>query len=194
MDVCILREQLEEENKMATLDQVEKLREKANVSFEEAKAALDANNDDLLDALIYLERQGRVNAPVGGGYYTSQNTEEEKQNYTADNGCCPNNGGSFKDAMGKFGRFCAKLFHIGNTNYLVAEKNGEMLFECPATALVLLLIFFFWIVVPLFIISLFFGFRYRFRGNEIGTEQVNKVMDGASDTAEDLKKNFNDKK
>ncbi len=64
---------------MATLEQVEKLREKANVSFEEAKAALDACNGDLLDALIYLEKQGRVNAPTGGGYYSSQNTQEEQQ-------------------------------------------------------------------------------------------------------------------
>ena len=57
-------------------------------------------------------------------------------------------------------------------------------------ALVLLLAFFFWIVVPLFIISLFFGFRYRFCGNEMGKEPVNKVMDSAADTVEDIKKNF----
>ncbi len=179
---------------MATLEQVEKLREKANVSFEEAKAALESCNNDLLDALIYLERQGKVNAPSGGGYYTSQNTEEEKQTYTGNNYSRQNCGGTFKDAMCKFGRFCAKIFNIGNTNYLVAEKNGAMLFECPVTALILLLIFFFWVVVPLFILSLFFRFHYHFRGNEMGTEQVNKVMDGASDTAEDIKKNFTGEK
>ena len=34
-----------------TLEQVDKLRERANVSFEEAKIALEQNNGDLLDAL-----------------------------------------------------------------------------------------------------------------------------------------------
>lgn len=179
---------------MATLEQVEKLREKANVSFEEAKAALEASGDDLLDALIYLERQGRVNEPAGGGYYTSQNTQEEQHNYNENNGGRQYNNSSFKDMMSKFGRFCAKVFHIGNTNYLEAEKNGAVLFECPVTALALLLIFFFWVIVPLFIVSLFFGFHYRFRGNEMGTDNVNKVMDGASGTAEDIKKNFTNEK
>ncbi|MDR2615905.1 MAG: ubiquitin, partial [Oscillospiraceae bacterium] len=48
---------------MATLEQVEKLRERANVSFEEAKAALDEADGDLLDALILLEKQGKTAAP-----------------------------------------------------------------------------------------------------------------------------------
>ncbi|NLA86281.1 MAG: ubiquitin [Clostridiales bacterium] len=177
---------------MATLEQVEKLREKTGVSFEEAKAVLEECNDDLLDAIIYLERQGKVNAPAGGGYYSSQYTQEE-QEYQANGGCCNDRRagcGSFGESMGKFGRFCARIFNIGNTNYLEAEKRGEVMFSVPVTVLVILLIFFFWVVVPLFILSLFFGFRYRFVGNEMGTEQVNKVMDGASDTAEDIKKNF----
>jgi len=177
---------------MATLEQVEKLREKANVSFEEAKAALEASGDDLLDAIIYLERQGRVNAPAGGGYYSSQNTQGEPQyqdngGYSSDG---RNHSGSFRESMGRFGRFCARIFNIGNTNYLEAEKNGTVMFVVPVTVLVILIVFFFWVVVPLFILSLFFGFRYRFVGAEMGTEQVNKVMDGASDTAEDIKKNF----
>lgn len=178
---------------MATLEQVEKLREKANVSFEEAKAALEACHDDLLDAIIYLERQGRVGAPAGGGYYSSRNAQEEPQ-YQANGGygndgknCC---GGGFRESMGRFGRFCAHIFNIGNTNYLEAEKNGAVMFAVPVTVLVILVVFFFWVVVPLFILSLFFGFRYRFVGAEMGTEQVNKVMDGASDAAEDIKRNF----
>jgi hypothetical protein len=45
------------------MEHVEKLREKANVSYAEAKAALDACGDDLLEALLYQERQGKVNRP-----------------------------------------------------------------------------------------------------------------------------------
>ncbi|SHI10544.1 hypothetical protein SAMN02745823_02457 [Sporobacter termitidis DSM 10068] len=175
---------------MATLEQVEKLREKANVSFEEAKAALEACNDDLLDAIIYLEKQGRVNAPVNGGYYSSCGTGEEQHYEGGAGDYKPGGGGTFKNAMSKLGRFLLKVFHIGNANFLEASRHGEILFACPVTAVVLLLIFFFWVVVPLFILSLFFGFRYHFTGEELGRESVNKVMDDASSTVEDIKRDF----
>ena len=177
---------------MATLEQVEKLREKANVSFEEAKAALEACNDDLLDAVIYLERQGKVGAPAGGGYYSSRNAQEEPQ--YQDNGGHGNNGGNccgggFRESMGRFGRFCAYLQHrqhelSGGRKERRGHVRGPgdgagnpcrfLLLGCRAALH----------------LSLFFGFRYRFVGAEIGTEQVNKVMDGASDTVEDIKRNF----
>lgn len=175
---------------MATLEMVERLREKANVSFEEAKAALEACNDDLLEAIIYLERQGKVSPPPGGGYYSSEGAPQEPHYEPANGGPGRPAGSSFKEAMGRFGRFLAKLFQIGNTNYLEARKNGEILFTCPVTAVVLLLIFFFWVVTPLFILSLFFGFRYSFVGAELGTEPVNKAMDTACNAAEEIKRDF----
>jgi hypothetical protein len=175
---------------MITLEQVERLKEKANVSFEDAKAALEAADGDLLDALIYLEKQGKTAPPPGGGYYSSQTNalvpttpagEKEKKR----------SGESFSDMMKRFGRFCAKVLDKGNRNHLEAEKNGTKIFSMPVTVVAVLLIFFFWVVIPLFIVSLFFGFRYRFRGSELGKEAVNRVMDGASDTVEGIKRSFN---
>ncbi len=179
---------------MATLEQVEKLREKANVSYEDAKAALDAAGGEILDALIWLEKQGKTAAPNGGGTYSSKYAEEEKHEAGDSQARRARSDESFGDMAARFGRFCAKVFNIGNTNHLVAVKNGEEVFACPITVVVLLVAFFFWVVVPLFILSLFFGFRYSIRGSELGTESVNKVMDGASDTVEGIKKNFNGEK
>ena len=45
---------------MNEYEKVEKLREKANVSYEEAKAALEKCNWDLLDAIVLLEREGKI--------------------------------------------------------------------------------------------------------------------------------------
>ena len=45
---------------MTNYEMVELLRQKANVSYEEAKAALEAANWDLLDAIVLLEREGKV--------------------------------------------------------------------------------------------------------------------------------------
>ncbi|MGE4484498.1 MAG: ubiquitin [Oscillospiraceae bacterium] len=174
---------------MVTLEQVERLREKANVGFEDAKAALEATDGDILNALIYLEKQGKVAPPAGGGYYSSQSTtlvekpadgEKEKQH----------GGESFAEMMKRFGRFLLKLIDKGNNNYLEAERKGAAMFSIPVTVVVAFLLFFFWIIVPLFILSLFFGFRYHFRGSDLGKESVNRVMDGASDTVDEIKKSF----
>ncbi len=176
---------------MATLEQVEKLREKANVSFEEAKAALDASNGDLLDAIILLEKQGKISPPAGGGYYNSSNTaSEEKERAKEEKGSEARRGESFSEMMRRFGQFCARLVGKGNRNYFEAEKNGKVIISVPVTVLVLGVIFFFWFVLPLSIVGLFFGFRYRFRGDDLGRDSVNKVMDSATDTAEDIKRSF----
>ena len=63
---------------MITLEQVEKLREKANVSYDEAKAALEAANGDMLEALINLEKQGG-GASEGGGYYRSTGKKDSRK-------------------------------------------------------------------------------------------------------------------
>ena len=42
---------------MDKLEKVERLRERANVSYEEASKALDEAGGELLDALVILEKQ-----------------------------------------------------------------------------------------------------------------------------------------
>ncbi|EQB88870.1 hypothetical protein M918_22970 [Clostridium sp. BL8] len=39
------------------LENIDEVRRRANVSYEDAKAALEMCNDDLVEALVYLERQ-----------------------------------------------------------------------------------------------------------------------------------------
>ena len=62
---------------MEQLEKVEKLRERANVSYEDAKMALEKSNGDLLDAMVLLEQLGKVEAPNNTSYSTSY--EEQPQ-------------------------------------------------------------------------------------------------------------------
>ena len=181
---------------MTTLEQVEKLREKANVSYDEAKAALDATNGDLLEAIIYLEKQGKVNVPSGGGYYSSEKAEAQdagtpkeayKENHWDKHGANCNGGETFSSIMKRFGNFCLKVIRKGNTNYFEVLKGNESKALLPVSVLVLLLIFAFYITIPLIVIGLFFGFRYRFNGPDFNGNTVNNVMDSAADAAEKLK-------
>lgn len=171
---------------MATIEQVEKLREKANVSYDEAKAALDASNGDILDAMIYLEKQGKVKEPDGGGQFSSKHIEAAPQN-SSQQQQATDNGQTFTDLLKRFGRFLAMLIRKGNANSFEIVSNDEIKAVIPVTALVLLLIFAFWVTIPLLIIGLFFNFRYRFKGPDLGTNPVNSAMDSAAKTAQDIK-------
>ena len=53
-----------------TLEQVERLREKAPVSYAQAKQALEYSGGNLLDALIYLEEQDAIPREEGAYYST----------------------------------------------------------------------------------------------------------------------------
>ena len=193
------------EGKMTELEKVEKLREKANVTFSEAKEALDAANGDILDALIYLENQGKATIPAGGGFFSGsgapdtalQSSAGYSKGETAGNNngnYAGNNNESFSDMMKRFGRFCMMMLRKGNSNFLEATKDGEQKLSCPVTIVILFLIFFFWVTVPLFVISLFFGFHYHFRGEDLGREAVNNVMDSASNVVDEVKHSFADRK
>ena len=180
---------------MTELEKVEKLREKANVSFAEAKEALDSSGGDVLEALIFLEKQGKATVPAGGGFFSgAYGADPQQQYYYEEAGCASSGrtggGESFSAMLKRFGRFCLMLLNKGNTNFLDASKGGEHMFSCPVTVIVVLLLFFFWVTVPLFVLSLFFGFRYRFSGEDLGRDSVNRVMDGASNVVDDVKKSF----
>ena len=45
---------------MERLEMIEKLRQHADISYEEAKQILDETNDDMLEAVVLLEKQGKL--------------------------------------------------------------------------------------------------------------------------------------
>lgn len=184
---------------MTTLEQVEKLCTMANISYEEAKAALEAANGDLLEAIIYLEKQGKISAPTGNGYYSSEkifdasaetyNENSQEKHHYHHHHC--HDGKTFFSVLKKAGRFCLKMIRKGNLNSFEVLKGEESKACFPVTVLGLLLIFAFWVTIPLIIIGLFFGLRYRFVGPDFRNNTVNEAMNNAADAAENLKKSIN---
>jgi len=179
---------------MTELEKVEKLREKANVTFAEAKEALDNSGGDILEALIYLENHGKVTVPAGGGFFSGADLPNQAEPVSSesyeDRSKSTGSGEEFADLMKRFGSFCLKMFNKGLSNCLEASKGDQHLFSCPVLIVILLAAFFFWITVPLFVISLFCGVRYRFTGDDLGKESVNTVMESAAGVVDDVKKTF----
>jgi hypothetical protein len=158
---------------MDHFEMVEKLREKANVSYEEAKAALEAADWNLLDALVLLENQGKV---VSGTTDYSTKSESWHDEHTRDHHR------RHAENAGRIGRQVASGINRMGRYFVVFTRKGETMFELPLLVLLLMLVFGFWITVPLLIVGLFFGFKYTLKGAE-GVEAVNRVMDKASEVA-----------
>jgi len=173
---------------MVTIEQVEKLREKTGVTYAEAKKVLEETQGDLLEAVILLERENKIKPPSGGGIYHSnedntQQSSEKTQDHKGKKKAKEQqkeDSLSFGELVGSFFNWLGKAFHKGNTNNFEVVKDGKNVMRIPLTVLVLLLIFAFWIVIPLLVIGLIVGFRYGFAGPDLEKTQVNKAVDTVS--------------
>ena len=173
---------------MDELEKVEKLRERSNVSYEEAKQALNEANGDMLDAMIILENKGMINS---GENNTHSTNYEEQTNIV-------NVQDTIDDQEEKNSRtICQKLKHLFRlvldkcrVNRLVVERNNRTLISVPLWVFVVAAIAAFWTVGILLIVGLFFGCRYSVQGPD-DLSIVNDVMDKAGDMADKVKEEFN---
>ena len=171
---------------MDQFEKVEKLRERASVTYEEAKNALEESGWDLLDAMVLLEKRGKTDGPKRSNFSTSyeqqdeyisvKKTVEEKEKKKAGRG--------IGDLFRSFLRICRE-------NSLCISRKDEEVIRIPVSLLVLALLFFWKITIPVMIIGLFLGFRYGFEGKD-ELKAANKLMNSAKNMADAVKKEFTD--
>ena len=170
---------------MTNFEMVETLREKANVSYEEAKDALEQSNWDLLDAMLLLEKEGKVN-PGSQSYSTKPEEEKATENEKKRR----DNGEGARGALRWLGQTFCKLLRMGNANAFVVSRRGQELFSLPVTVFVILMICGFWFMFAVLAVGLFCGARYSFRGPNLGKPSINEAMNRAAEAAETVKKEF----
>ena len=155
---------------MNSMEMIEKLREYANVTYEEAKAALDEADGDLLEAVILLERQGKTKKPEQS-QSINKIKEEEQLLYPIVPEQTEQQEKKASDGLGrKAARAVKKMMNILKRNTFRVARNEEVLFQMPAWVFALILLLFWETVIPVMLIALFFGIRYSFTGedNQIG--------------------------
>lgn len=178
---------------MDNLEKVEKIREKTGVSYEEAKIALENSNYDLLDAIVYLEKKGKVTAPKLTSYTTiapEESQEFAKAQESYENSCKDT---SMGEALNKFFKWCGRLVKKGCDTTFHVMREGKKVMSVPVLVLVLLLIFAFWIVLPLLVVGLFCDCKYSFEGIKSTTVDLNDMCNKASETCESIKNDFQNK-
>lgn len=172
---------------MEKLKLVDKLREKTNISYEEAKAALENSNWDILDALLNLEESGRVKKPSVSIFYTNEakyNEKSEERENNKENKYETNN--SFQ---GIFEAIC-KFIDTCNNIFLEIKKKGRMLLKIPLTVVIILSFFAFWMIIPLMLVGLFFDIEFYLYAKIVNTDKANKILSEISENVKIIKEKF----
>ncbi len=194
---------------MNEFDKAELLRERANVSFEEARDALRACNGDLLDALVYLEKLGlaknsdepRRTQPDPA--YTNPTPERERtytrpdysrsydrsydrgydRGYDRDYDRYYDRSYEKRNEGPTFGQWLGGVIKKSMENFIVVSYDGFVKFRISVFAFVLLFLIFHGALLIAMGVSLFFGVKYSFSGKE-DLSRVNRVLGDAGDRAE----------
>lgn len=143
-----------------TLEQIDFLRERANVSYREAKEALEQADGDMVEALLMLEKDEKLSEEKGSAKAKGEGSGLWK---------------NFKNFIRRMNKI---RFILGN------EKN--VLLNFPLTLAVLLAVLATPFVVIGLIIALFTGYKIQFK-NESGKDMaVNKYFDKVSDSVKSM--------
>ena len=175
---------------MNEFEKVEKLVQKANVSYEDAKKALEEANGDMLDAMIALEKAGKVNGPS----QTTYSTNTQQQSIYRDVPTVIEQSNQQKEGKSFFkdlGAAIKRGFQYTVDNSVKVVKNGQEIIKLPLWISISLMLAAWELLIIVIIISLFLDCRYSIVGKD-DTNEVNRVMDQASQFAGKVKESWNE--
>ena len=159
---------------MNRFELIEKLRERADINYEEADQLLSDTKDDLIAALIILEKQGRLKGLQQGRTDRVPGADDVR----TETGTKKSRRSVIGHAFRTFGNF------IAHTTFHMAHGENEIL-VLPTFVFALLMLFFWQTIAPLMLISLFFKVHYFFDGTA-STKAANDFIDQAEELATDF--------
>ena len=173
-----------------TLEMAERLKEKANVSYAQAKEALEYSGGNLLDALIYLEEKGILPRTEGAYFSTRSETPPPAPEPPSLETPIKLKSKDDRPPRGKTRR-SVKCFFSALRRWLVDNelevwRKGQPITALPVLILFLLLVCAPWVTIPVLALGLFLGFRYRFSGPDLERDDLNGMIGSVADTAADL--------
>ncbi len=172
---------------MDEFEKVEKLRQRADVTYEEAKEALKQTDGDLLDAMIWLEGQGKVSSEEQS---TRSTTYEEQKDYVDVRKTVNEEKRKSDRTFGQKIKYLCHLIWIKcKDNKFVVERKDNRIVTVPVWILILALIISFWTVGIVLIIGLFFDCRYEITGPD-DLSIVNSTFDKAGEVVDKVKEEY----
>lgn len=146
-----------------TLNQIDELRERTGVNYTDAKEALENCNGDMLEAIVYLEKNKKARA--------------SKTKAT---------GASFPDKI-------SELLRKGSLTRFVMRKQEKIILNISVNMLVLfglITIPLIELVAIALLIAILTGHRFKFESSSTDTTKINEALDRVSETVDHAKVKF----
>lgn len=135
-----------------SLEQIDLIMQRANVSYSEAKEALEQCGGDTVEALLLLEKSQKI-----------KTTQCSTANHTH----------SPSSSTQKFKGFLAKL----NATSLILYKGQHTYIDVPLTVAILALIFCCYLSITGLIIAIILGIKIEIKGENKVAEKLNSTID-----------------
>lgn len=167
---------------MERYEMAELLAKKANVSLEQARAALAESEWDMLDAMVLLERQAKAAGPT----VTVDGADREAAPLAAPqpvkNTARPD--GPIKNGFKQIWHYVKKAFRATLENDFVVFHRDRRIMAMPVLVVIVLFIAAFWAMLIALIVGLFCRCSYRFEGRMAA---ANKAMEKVEDVVDKVK-------
>ncbi|MGH4119646.1 DUF4342 domain-containing protein [Clostridium sp.] len=132
------------------LEQIDELRKRANVSYEDAKNALEQSAGDLIEALVYLEKQNKIKDP--------ETTSSESQ----------------------FLKKVKKLIKKGNETKLIVKKDDTVVLNICVTLAIVITIAATPLVIIALVVALITNHKIRIKRKDNECSEANNIFDKMS--------------
>ena len=182
---------------MDEFEKAERLRQCADVSYEEARDALKACGGDILDAMVYLERlghrrnfgnasgprpEGRADHRGADSYRGAGEYRRGTDSYRGAGEYRRGTGYEGPTFLQSLGNLLGTAIRKSMENYLVVSHEGVVKFRISIFAFAILLMIFSAGLLIAMGVSLFFGVTYSFVGKD-DLSRVNEVIGNAGNRA-----------
>ena len=142
---------------MEHIEMVERLHEKANISYTDAKDALERSGWDMLEALVLLEREGKI-APLTA----STTSSDDGNSYEKVTATASRKDSNFHEAMNGVREKLRKLFDDSLATDFVVRRQGKEVFRLQVLITLILCICLWEPIIAALVIGLICDCRYSF--------------------------------
>lgn len=143
-----------------TLEKIDLLIDRANVTYAQAKEALESTDGDLVEALIYLEKNAKIKEP--------------KKNFSK----------QMEEKTSSFGQDVRNFINDINKNSFKIQKSGKVYINLPLLIAALLIICSMPFSIILFAILLIAGYKINITKEDGSKVDINKKVQDAVDKFE----------
>ncbi|MBI9012778.1 MAG: DUF4342 domain-containing protein [Clostridiales bacterium] len=166
-----------------TLEKIDSLRERANVSYAEAKEALEKSGGNMIDAIISLEGENKT------VYDRAKREQSREKDYVR----MQEKKEKYKTNADDFVESSKKLLNSLNETRVIMYNKDRVVFDVSLTITLIAAVFAFPVTVAIFVIGLLTGNKYKIVRKDKKDDLVNSVLDKAAKVSQTVADNLKEK-